>query len=325
MTRRRSFLFALPPLVIVAAMCTGCGSESLASASATGVEKPHLTVSVVPAVDSAGFFTALHQGLFAAQGLNVSYVPAQSSANSITGQVSGRFDITEGNYVSYVQAQFTGTASLRIIAEASVTQQNAHDIYTLPGSPIESLDQLAGSRLAVNAPFNVDYLLDASLLAEHALSPSRVHFVVVPFQRMISELRDHQIDAATLPEPFASIARETVGATILADTDQGATEQFPIAGYVVTTSWARKYPKTLAAFLRALKQGQQAADTDRGAVEQAMEAYLRPQGVRPVVAAVMTLDTYPLAIDPARLQRVPDIMSQFGLLPPSFRIQQMLG
>ena len=325
MTHRRSFLFALSPLIIVAAMCTGCGGENLASASVAGVEKPNLTVSVVPAVDSAGFFVALHQGLFAAQGLNVSYVPAQSSADSITGQVSGRFDITEGNYVSYVQAQFTGTARLRIIAEASVNQQNAHDIYTLPGSPITSLDQLSGSRIAVNAPFNVDYLLDASLLSDNALSPSQVHFAVVPFQRMITELRDHQIDAATLPEPFASIAQETVGATVLADTNQGATQQFPIAGYVVTRAWAQKYPGTLAAFLRALKQGQQAADTDRGAVEQAMEAYLRPQGVRPVIAAVMTLDTYPLAIDPVRLQRIPDIMFQFGLLPRTFSIRQMLG
>lgn len=325
MTRRPSFLSVLTALVIAAAMSVGCADGNSAAAAAGGVEKPDLTVSVVPAVDSAGFFIALHQGLFAAQRLHVTYVPAGSSANSIAGQASGRFDITEGNYVSYIEAQASGTASLRIIAEASVTQQNAHDIYTLPGSPIRSLDQLLGRRLAVNARSNIDYLLDASLLTENGLPPSRVHFVVVPFPRMISELRDHQIDAATLPEPFATLAEETLGATALADTDQGATQQFPIAGYVVTRTWARKYPGTLAAFLRALRQGQEIADTDRGAVEQAMEAYRRSDGVQPAIAAVMTLDTYPLDIDPVRLQRIPNIMFQFGLLPRRFGIRQMLG
>jgi NitT/TauT family transport system substrate-binding protein len=84
-------------------------------------------------------------------------------------------------------------------------------------------------------------------------------------------------------------------------------------------------PETLAAFLRALRQGQEIADTDRGAVEQAMEAHRRSDGVQPAIAAVMTLDTYPLAIDPVRLQRVPNIMFQFGLLPRRFSIREMLS
>src|SRR5262245_53660725 len=36
------------------------------NAATPGIEQPELNVAVVPAVDSAGFFVALHQGLFAA-------------------------------------------------------------------------------------------------------------------------------------------------------------------------------------------------------------------------------------------------------------------
>jgi NitT/TauT family transport system substrate-binding protein len=60
------------------------------------VEKPDLTVAVVPAVDSAGFFVALHQGLFRARGLNVKFVPAVSSETVIAGQAAGEYDITGG-------------------------------------------------------------------------------------------------------------------------------------------------------------------------------------------------------------------------------------
>jgi ABC-type nitrate/sulfonate/bicarbonate transport system substrate-binding protein len=68
-------------------------------------EKPVLNVAVVPAVDSAGFFVALDRGLFKAQGLTVNFVPVSSSETAIASQVAGAYDITGGNYVSYIQAQ----------------------------------------------------------------------------------------------------------------------------------------------------------------------------------------------------------------------------
>ena len=74
-----------PVLAAVTAALTltvaGCanGGGGPAEAQVQGVEKPNLTVAVVPAVDSAGFFIALHDGLFKAQGLNVHFEPAISS------------------------------------------------------------------------------------------------------------------------------------------------------------------------------------------------------------------------------------------------------
>src|ERR1035441_650479 len=72
-----------------------------------------LTWRVVPSADAGGFFIALYQGLFKAQGLHVTFVPATSSKTVIAGQVKGVYDITGGNYVSYIQAQQKGAANLR--------------------------------------------------------------------------------------------------------------------------------------------------------------------------------------------------------------------
>ena len=41
---------------------------------------------------------------------------------------------------------------------------------------------------------------------------------------------------------------------MLVDLDQGATSNFPIDGYVATRAWAQKYPKTAAAFVRAIEK-----------------------------------------------------------------------
>ena len=65
-------------LMLVLAGCSGAlGGTS--SAASGGLEKTTLNVAVVPAVDSAGFFVALHEGLFKQQGLTIHYTPAVSS------------------------------------------------------------------------------------------------------------------------------------------------------------------------------------------------------------------------------------------------------
>jgi NitT/TauT family transport system substrate-binding protein len=332
--RLRAPALLIPAIAaLLAAGCSSGGSGSnvtgVSSAPIGPLEKTTLNVAVVPAMDSAGFFVALHQGLFAAEGLKINYTPATSSDTVINGQVSGQYDITAGNYVSYIQAEVNKGANLQIIAEGSVMEQGAQVIFTLPSSPIKTLAQLKGHVLGVNAPGNIDYLLSASVLAEHGISANAVKFpkAPIPFPDMGQELASGKIAAATLPEPFASLAEEKLGAVTLADLNQGATQDFPVEGYVVTKAWAKKYPNTLAAFVKALEEGQQIADTNRAAVEKAFQALNGPMNgqVPPEIASVMALDNYPLGVDATRLQRVANVMFQFGLLRTQFKIQNMLG
>ena len=109
-------------------------------------EKTTLNVSVVPAMDSAGFFIALHQGLFASEGLTINYTPATSSETAIGTQLQGKFDITGGNYVSYIQAVAKQHAPLEVVAEGSIMQQGAQVIFTLPTSKIKTLAGAQGPR-----------------------------------------------------------------------------------------------------------------------------------------------------------------------------------
>jgi NitT/TauT family transport system substrate-binding protein len=330
MTARRVRGAALLITAATLVFAGGCGSGG-SGAAAPAVEKPDLNVAVVPALDSAGFFVALHEGLFKAEGLNVHFTPAISSDTVISAQVKGEYDITGGNYVSYVQAQQDGEANLDIFAEGSVMTAGAQCIYVMPNSPIKSLAQLSHHTLAINAPKNVLYLLTASVLAEHGMSTNSVQWITkYNFPQMITALRSGAVDAAVLPEPFAAVAEQVDGAVPLIDLDQGATTNFPVEGYVVTKQWAQKYPHTLAAFDKALEEGQSIADTSRSAVEQAMEALPAPYGVSKETAAIMALDNYPYTAGPAgsvdktRLQRVVDVMQEFLGFDSSFNIDSML-
>ena len=339
MTARRvraAALLTAAAALLFASGCSGGGSggSSGGAGTAPSVEKPDLNVAVVPALDSAGFFVALYQGLFTKAGLHVTFTPATSSDTVISGQVHGQYDITGGNYVSYIQAEAAGQANLDIFAEGSVMEPGSQGIYVMPGSSIKSLADLAGKTIAINAPKNILYLLTASVLAENGVAPGSVKFVTsIPFPAMPAALKAGRIDAAVLPEPFASIAEQADGAVPLVDLDQGATSGFPVEGYVVTKQWAQKYPHTLAAFDKALEEGQRIADSSRAAVEQAMEDLPMkpvPLGVSQQIASVMTLDNYPFFTGPAgtvdkiALQRVVNVMHQFLGFSSSFNINSML-
>jgi NitT/TauT family transport system substrate-binding protein len=307
------------------------------------VEDPDLNVAVVPAVDSAGFFVALHQGLFAAHGLHVTFIPAVSSETVINAQALNlpldRIDISCGNYVSYIQAQenynqgkrttsagsATVAANLDIFAEGSLMEAGTQGLYVTPGSRIRNLADLEGKTIGVNAPGNILYLLAASALADNGLSVSGVHFAYYPLPQMAAALRAGKVAAAVLPEPFASEAGQSLGVTLLADLDAGATVAFPVQGCAVTRQWAAQHPTELAAFRAAFEQGQEIADTSRAAVDEAMLSL--PPGLRVsrITAAVMALDNYPTGpVDVVRIQRVANVMRQF-LGFPSFDVGSMIS
>jgi NitT/TauT family transport system substrate-binding protein len=320
-----------PPLAIALLALSGCGglSANAGSTSPNGLQKTTLNVAVVPAVDSAGFFVALHEGLFARQGLTIHYTPAVSSEEVISQQLTGKYDITGGNYVSFITHYVVQHQPLEIVAEGSVMQQGTQAIYTMPGSKIKTLKELKGHLLGINAPLNINYLLAASVLTENGIRLNQVRFPTapIPFPTMAAALAAGKIDAAAMPEPFASAAEQQYGAVPLADLNQGATQNFPIQGYVATKSWVQQNPGTLRAFLTALSQGQEIADTSRGAVERAMEALKGPMNgeIPPIVAAVMAVNIYPTSIDQVRIQRVADVMYQFGLLHSRFNVTPMIG
>ena len=330
MRTRRVPGIALLVTAVTLMLAAGCSSGGATATDMSG-DQATLTVGVVPALDSAGFFIAYYDGLFKAQGLTVNPKFVTSSETAIALQVKGEYQITGGNYVSYLQAQQAGRANLDIFAEGSVMEPGAQDLYTMPTSSIRSLGDLRGRTIAINAPDNILYLLAASVLTEHGISPKEVHFVTnYALPQMPAELHAGTINAAVLPEPFASIAEESYGAVPLADLNQGATTSFPVEGYVVTKRWAKQNPQALAAFYRALEEGQQIADTNRAAVEQAMEKLPAPLCLSKATAALMSVDDYPVTsgpvgtVDKDQLQRVVDVMQQYLGFDQNFNINSML-
>jgi NitT/TauT family transport system substrate-binding protein len=306
----------------IAAMTAIAGCSAGATAAAGGQQKlTTVTVDSVPASEEGGLYVADYEGFFALQGLAVKIKPITGGEAGIPDLQSGRADLVAGNYVSFILAQLAGKfdgkpASMRIIAAGSELRPGSEALYVMPDSKFKTVASLAAghARVGLNTPNDVGDVMVAALLEStgHSLKDIRQVTPAGGFPALLKMLPAGQVDAIWLPQPLGEIAEQQVGAVPLADFDQGSMEDFPFTGYIGSTAWVRAHPGTVAAFLRALGEGQQLADTDRAAVESAMKKYT---GIPPLVADTMAIDSYPLEMDVPQLQRVPDSMFQYGLTP----------
>jgi len=327
------------PAVALAACSSGGSSGGVASGPPP--EQSTIVIDMVPTADAAGVYIAQDDGYFAQQGLTVKIVPINGGEYGIGDLQTGKAQLIEGNYVSFILAQIAGTfaapnpnnptqteptkpINMRLIADSSQMQPGNQGLYVLPSSPYRTVQQLVAHHVAigVNTLHNIGTVLLGSLLASDGYKVSALAQSpqILPLMPML--LAQHKISAAWLPEPFATEAQQDYGAVQLADFDQGSLQSFPIGTVAGAASWVQSHPNTVAAFLRAYNEGQQIADTNRAAVE----AALVKNKVAPTaeIAATMTLDTYPLAMDLPVMQRVSDAMYEFGLISKPYDIAKMI-
>lgn len=332
----RYCLAAVIPMVALAA----CSSGGSSVATGPAPEMSTITIDTVPTADAAGLYIAVDDGYFAQQGLTVKIATIGGGEYGMGDLQTGKAQLIEGNYVSFILAQIAGKFAapdptnpaktepskpidMRMIADSSQMQAGNQALYVLPGSPYKTVQELVKNHVAVgvNTLHNIGTVLLGSLLASDGYGVNALKQVPEILPNMPELLDKHVIPAAWLPEPFGTEAEQEYGAVQLADFDQGSLQNFPIGTIVGTAEWVQAHPKTVAAFLRAYKEGQQVADSDRAAVEQALVAHT---GVTKQVAATMTLDTYPLVMDVPVMQRVTDAMYEFGVIKKEFNIASMI-
>ena len=289
----------------------GCSSNN-GAADDSALTQQNITVAASPAVDLAGLYIAQDDGLLARQGLHVTIEQIPSS-QVVGAQLKGQVDISAQSYLPYIEAQAAG-ARFRILAEASTLTPGTRALVVRAASHITSIAGLARQKIGVNGTNSIGTLLTSAVLQENGISPEQVQFITDPkgYPAMPGQLQTGSWAAALLAEPYVTIAEQHYGDQELADMDQGATENFPMDGYVATQAWAEKNPKTAAAFVRAIQEGQAIAAT-RPPVVQA--AIAKADDLPSLVTVVMALPGFPTGpVNAQNIERVAEVMLEFGAL-----------
>ena len=308
-------------LTAAGALITAAGCTAVPAAAPVAPPGSDIVVAAVPATGATGLYIAEDHGFFSQAGLHVTIDSAFSAASTITGLLKGNIDVTLGQWTTAFSLEAKGTP-LRVLAAGNAGGPGLEEIVTRSDSPITAVSQLKRATIAVNVPNGLSQDMAEGVLAADGISGSQVQWKPLPFPEMGAAVANGQVAAAFMVEPYVSEAEEHYGVTILADPDQGATQDLPITGYFTTRKWFDSHRAAAQAFVGALEEGERIAARDRAAVEKALVRHL---GLSPAIVAVMSLGTFPLGVDPVQLGRVGDLMQTHGQLPGTVNVATIVA
>ncbi len=116
---------------------------------ASAADKVTFQLDWLPGGDKAPVYVGVQQGFFAAEDLEVKIVQGRGSTDSLTRLATGTSDIGLSDIAALLAAR--AREDVPVSAVLSVFSQGPHAFYTVEGSGIESVADVAGKRIATSA------------------------------------------------------------------------------------------------------------------------------------------------------------------------------
>jgi len=244
-------------LVLTALLAMLLGACAPSAAPATT-----LRIGVLPILEALPLYVALSQGTFAEEGLQVEFIPAASAAERDQLMQAGQIDGMINDLVStllYNQQQVQ-IVIVRFARVASA-QDPAYRILASAGSGITGVDGLRGVPIGVSEGTVIEYVTDRLLEAE-GLAPDEIEIVAVPkIPDRLALLDSGELQAATLPDPLASLALQAGAVLIIDDT---AHPEYGTSVLSFRKAIVDENPEAVRAFLRALEAATAEVNGDPG-------------------------------------------------------------
>jgi NitT/TauT family transport system substrate-binding protein len=307
---KRLALFAA--VLLVPALTGACGGSAEERKNTAGLEKTTIKVAMLSLVTNAPYYIAVREKLFEAEGLTVETQPVQSSPQAYPALKNGGVDLVFANDASMLLGHDKGDLPINLIAEGTTLTPKFMAVLVMPGSPITSIKDLAGHSVSVHVLNNIQAITLNAIAKANGVDPAQIKYRQVVFPQMAATMQKGDLDAIHVNEPFLTDAVVKLGARMVVDGGAAPVTDLPMDGYFALDGWAKKYPKTAAAFQRALEKAQGEAAADRTEVEGILPTYIR--NADPEIAKKLTMPGFPTTNSPERVEKLIDLMKEQGQL-----------
>jgi NitT/TauT family transport system substrate-binding protein len=215
-------------------------------------ETTEIRLAVLPIIDALPFYVASQQDYFAAQNVRVTYIPTGSAAERDQLIAAGQADGMINDLVS-VALYNKDTVQVQTVRLAATAAEGAPMFRVLAArdSGLTIPADLAGVPVGMSQGTVIDYVT-ARLLEKEGLDPGQIQSIAVPrLPDRLALLGSGELQAATLPEPFGTIALQDGAVSIVDDS------KYPEYGSSVISfrkAFIDANPQAVAGFLRAVEQ-----------------------------------------------------------------------
>ena len=253
----------------------------------TEPEIQSLSIGIKPIPGYAPIQVAVSEGLFQAEGLDVS-LEVMGPGTTVPAVVGGTVQFSGNTWLAVVQAEAQGI-DLVNVAELERGVPGYAEFVVASGSSVQSLADLDGAVIGVpESPGNCD-LAALAVEQEENLGAS-FEFIALPVPDMPGAVARGDVDAACVPEPILGGMKASGDFRPVFDVFAGNYDDFPVSGVFTTAEFAAENPNTVAAVQRALAAAKDLAQADEQVIRDAILEYTPAP---PAAVAGMTLPSYP--------------------------------
>lgn len=229
-----------------------------APASAQELKKIKMLYTLVGGFGSG--YLAQEQGFFKKRGIDVEFVPTNSSGNNPPALVSGSVQIAGPTIPTVLQANDAGL-DIVIFAGGAVFPLTGDILVARPGSGIQKPTDLKGKTVGVPGLGALLHFMLRRSLKQNGVDPNSVKYVEVGFAQAGDALKSGTIDAYPSQAPFTSrILQSGAGyevANWLKDTPDGTLTVV----YTTLRKWGEENKDTIKAFREGMVEANAYAKT----------------------------------------------------------------
>ncbi len=293
-------------LIVVSGV--GCSGPTPSPQGASGLTT--IKVGIMPIPDCATIVVAQQRGYFTAEGLAVETEIVQGGGIAMPKLQSGALDFSIMNYVAAIQKEAAAPGVVKLVSDAYQAAPGAFMLMVPKTSPIKSVGDLKGKRISALTLNSVGTLTLESKLRVEGLKKTDVIISERAVTDMINALEDKRIDAAWMTEPFIN-AYAKQGGLKIADMMEGETDKLPIAGWATSGTFAKNNPGVVVGFQRAMLRAQIDVAKNPALAPSILPTYTK---IDAETATTIALGTFPIGLAPSRIERVVDLMVEYGYI-----------
>lgn len=256
-----------------------------------------LKVAILPVLDVLPMLVADAEGLYANHNLAVEFVPVASAPERDQMIAAGQVDAVMNEILSvmFLNQEAIQVQAVRF-ARAASAEQAIFKINAAKNSGITGVDGLKGVPIGVAQGTVIEYLTYRLLEAE-GLSAEEIQVVAVPkIPDRMSLLASGELKAATLPEPFSTLAVQS-GAPVVFDDSSHPEYSHSIITF--RKGVIDQQPEAVREFLTAVEEAVELINADPQKYASLM---VEKELVPAPLAETFKVPTYPTAGVPSRAQ-----------------------
>jgi NitT/TauT family transport system substrate-binding protein len=310
---------------VLALAMAGCGDDDDASSGGGGGGGGPTTVKVatIPTAAAAPLFIAIDKGFFSEENLRIETQFAEGGAAIIPAVVSGDVDVGFGNTVSLFIARQKNLDLPLVAAGQIAPEEESKDetaVMVRKDSRIRDAQDLKGATIGVNTLQNISELSISAALDKAGVDPKTIKYIEVGFPEALPAISARRVPAAFFGEPFTSLAGKS-GARVILRPFSAGTPNGQIGAYFTSERYVAEHRDVVDRFARAMEKANRYAIENPDAVRASVPKFTK---VPAATAETMRLPVFVATIEPARLQGLADIATQYGLLNGKLDTSEML-